>query len=88
VARTSVRPATGGWTWNFDPKFTERADPVVPVTLSRVSCRVALLRAEFGLVTADIGSFMYEQLGRNAPVIEIPLAYHHVMGITPSHACP
>jgi pimeloyl-ACP methyl ester carboxylesterase len=79
VARASTREAADGWTWKFDPLFTQRADPVKPETLSRVSCRVALLRAEFGLVTADIGGFMYQMLGRNAPVIEIPLAYHHVM---------
>ena len=79
VARTSLQAAPGGWTWKFDPLFTRRSDSVTHEALSQVSCRVALLRAEFGLVTPDIGTFMYEQLGRNAPVIEIPLAYHHVM---------
>ena len=47
--------------------------------LPRVRCRVALFRAENGLVTADIGEYMYELLGRSAPVIEIPEAYHHIM---------
>ena len=42
-------------------------------------CRVALFRAENGLVTPDIGEYMYELLGRNAPVIEIPEAHHHMM---------
>ena len=37
------------------------------------------LRAEYGLVTKDIGQQMYELLGRVAPVIEIPEAYHHMM---------
>jgi pimeloyl-ACP methyl ester carboxylesterase len=40
---------------------------------------VALFRAENGLVTPDIGEEMYELLGRVAPVIEIPEAYHHIM---------
>jgi len=44
-----------------------------------VRCRVALFRAEFGLVTPDIGDFMYELLHRNAPVVEIPNAHHHLM---------
>lgn len=79
VARTSLRAADGGWTWKFDPNFAVRGGQVEPATLSRISCRVAILRAEFGLVTPDIGTFMYEQLGRNAPVIEIPAAHHHVM---------
>ena len=47
--------------------------------LTDIRCRVALFRAEFGLVTPDIGDFMYEKLGRVAPVIEVPLAWHHVM---------
>ena len=44
-----------------------------------ITCRIALFRAQHGLVTADIGAYMYEQLGRVAPVVEIPLAGHHVM---------
>jgi pimeloyl-ACP methyl ester carboxylesterase len=47
--------------------------------LGDVDCRVALLRAEYGLVTPDIGAFMYEKLGRVAPVIELPQAGHHPM---------
>ena len=47
--------------------------------LADVRCRVALLRCEHGLVTADIGDYMYEQLGRVAPVIELPTAGHHPM---------
>ena len=31
------------------------------------------------MVTADIGRFMYETLGRVAPVIELPEAGHHAM---------
>jgi hypothetical protein len=38
-----------------------------------------LLRSEFGLVSRDIGDYMYEQLGRVAPIVEVPLAWHHVM---------
>ena len=33
----------------------------------------------FGMVTPDIGDYMYELLDRNAPVVEIPQAYHHMM---------
>jgi len=42
-------------------------------------CRFALLRSEDGLVTTDIGHSMYEELGRVAPVIEVPEAGHHPM---------
>jgi pimeloyl-ACP methyl ester carboxylesterase len=47
--------------------------------LDDITCRLALLRSEYGLVTADIGRFMYERLGRVTPVVEIPEAGHHAM---------
>ena len=47
--------------------------------LPQITCRVALLRCEHGLVTDDIGAYMYEQLGRVAPVVELPTAGHHPM---------
>jgi pimeloyl-ACP methyl ester carboxylesterase len=79
VARRSLRPSDEGWTWKFDrgifmPRRRQAAE-----FLSRVQGRVALLRAEHGLVTEDIGRHMYEQLGRVAPVIELPTAGHHPM---------
>lgn len=78
VARTSLHEVEDGWTWKFDPKiFAFR--PPTGEDLRRVRCRVALFRSEHGLVTPDIGSYMYEQLGRVAPVVEVPLAWHHVM---------
>ncbi|MGH9057793.1 MAG: alpha/beta fold hydrolase [Acidimicrobiales bacterium] len=79
VREHSVRQVPGGWTWKFDPTFFSNVGQFDPAVLSKVSCRVAILRAQFGLLTADIGVHMYELLGRTAPVIEIPLAYHHVM---------
>jgi pimeloyl-ACP methyl ester carboxylesterase len=78
VARTSVRTTEGGWTWKFDPRIFDRPVPTGEL-LRQVRCRVALLRSEHGLVTPDIGEYMYEQLGRLAPVVEVPLAHHHVM---------
>ena len=50
-----------------------------PELLRSVRCRAALFRAERGMVTQDVASDMYEMFGRSAPVIEIPLAGHHVM---------
>ena len=79
VAEHSVRPTEGGWTWKFDPTFFGNLTDITPQILAAVSCRVAVLQAQNGLVTPDIGQHMYELLGRTAPVIELPLAYHHVM---------
>jgi pimeloyl-ACP methyl ester carboxylesterase len=80
VARHSLRSVEGGVTWKFDPVIFRRETPrATAELLPRVRCRVALFRAEHGLVTPDIGEEMYELLGRVAPVIEIPEAYHHIM---------
>ncbi len=82
VARHSLRDAgdDGSVTWKFDPRvFGRRRSNGAVDLLGDVACRVALLRAQYGLVTPDIGAFMYEKLGRVAPVIELPQAGHHPM---------
>ena len=83
VARRSLRPVEGGFSWRFDHTlfnaFSGSIRSVALPYLPEVRCRFALLRAEFGLVTPDIGDSMYETLGRNAPVVEIPEAGHHPM---------
>jgi pimeloyl-ACP methyl ester carboxylesterase len=78
VAATSIRPAEGGWTWKFDLRVFVR-DHLTPELLTRLDCRVALFRAEHGLVTPQQGEVLYDRLGRVAPVIEIPVAGHHIM---------
>jgi pimeloyl-ACP methyl ester carboxylesterase len=78
VAATSIRPAEGGWTWKFDPRVFAR-DTLTPELLTRLDCRVALFRAEHGLVTPQQGEAIYDRLGRVAPLIEIPVAGHHIM---------
>jgi len=77
IAATSVREADGGWTWKWDPAIFDR--PVPPTLLTRLDCRVALFRAEHGMVSTEMSDVMYDRLGRVAPVIEIPAAGHHVM---------
>jgi len=80
IGRHSLRRVEGGWTWKFDPLVFRRFAPrAIHEILPEVRCRVALFRAEFGLVTPDIGDYMYELLDRNAPVVEIPSAYHHLL---------
>jgi pimeloyl-ACP methyl ester carboxylesterase len=77
VAATSVREVDGGWTWKWDPHVFERGLPLAPHT--RLDCRVALFRAEHGILSAEMSEALYDGLGRVAPVIEIPVAGHHVM---------
>lgn len=83
VARHSLREVEGGWRWKFDHQLFNAFDgnprAVARPYLPEVRCRLALLACEQGLVSADIGAYMYELLGRNAPVIAIPEAGHHLM---------
>ena len=80
VGRNSICEVDGGYSWKFDAAIFQKISPRATADeLPRVKSRVALFRAEYGLVTADIGEQMYELLGRVAPVIEIPEAYHHIM---------
>jgi pimeloyl-ACP methyl ester carboxylesterase len=91
VAATSVRPVAAsaagggpastahrGWTWKFDRRIFAR-EPFGAALLTRLDCRVALFRAEHGIVSVQMSEVMYDRLGRVAPVIEIPAAGHHVM---------
>jgi pimeloyl-ACP methyl ester carboxylesterase len=78
VAATSIRQVDDGWTWKWDPAvFSSREVPGVP--LARLDCRAALFRAEHGILSAEMSDLIYDRLGRIAPVIEIPVAGHHVM---------
>ncbi len=79
VGRHSLRPVEGGVSWKYDPAIFVPGRSEPRQLLSEVSCRVALFRAEHGLVTPEIGEYMYDLLGRVAPVVEIPEAGHHLM---------
>lgn len=83
VARNSVKAVEDGWRWKFDRHiFSQFSQPVRTIALpylADVTCRLALLRSENGLVTRTIGESMFEMLGRVTPVIEIPEAGHHAM---------
>jgi len=83
VASTSVRPVEGGtveggWSWKFDPRIFARHQ-LTPALLTQLECRVALFRAEHGILSPQVSEVMYDRLGRLAPMIEIPAAGHHVM---------
>jgi pimeloyl-ACP methyl ester carboxylesterase len=83
VGRRSLRPVDGGFQWKFDrgifTQFATGMRSIAQPYLPEVRCRFALLRSENGLVTEDIGAWMYDQLGRVASVIELPEAGHHAM---------
>ncbi|HUY51132.1 MAG TPA: hypothetical protein VMV92_36420 [Streptosporangiaceae bacterium] len=78
IASTSIREVEGGWTWKFDPRIFARHQ-LTPALLTQLDCRVALFRAEHGILSPQLSEVMYDRLGRLAPVIEIPAAGHHVL---------
>ncbi|HYC54332.1 MAG TPA: alpha/beta hydrolase [Candidatus Binatia bacterium] len=81
VARHSLKKTDDGWTWKFDPVVFERVS-LKPMSdyLADTRCRVAILRGELSnLVPPETGQYMYELLDRNAPIIEIPQAHHHLI---------
>lgn len=83
VARRSLVAVEGGWHWKFDNNFWHAMGgsprtSALPY-LGQIRCRVALFRCEEGLVNLDIGRFMFNEMGRVTPVIELPTAGHHPM---------
>lgn len=81
VARTSLHATPAGWTWTFDPRvFSGREPRGFSAELASVRCRVAVFHGQLSeLVTPDVNDYMNELLGRTAPFVEIPQAYHHLI---------
>jgi pimeloyl-ACP methyl ester carboxylesterase len=81
VARHSLKKVEGGFSWKFDPKIWQ--DFSIGDTAERLktsSCRIAIFRGENSvLLPPEIGEYMFNLLGRAAPIVEIPQAQHHVM---------
>jgi pimeloyl-ACP methyl ester carboxylesterase len=81
IARHSLIRTAAGWTWKFDPRVFLRF-PLQSLSdyLARARCRIALIRGEFSAtVPPETNEYMYELLNRNAPVVEIPQAHHHLI---------
>ncbi len=81
IARASVRQVEGGWTWKFDRRvFVDFSLEAMHDYLASTRCRVALFRGEHSIVVPpETGEYMYELLERNAPLVEIPEAHHHLI---------
>jgi pimeloyl-ACP methyl ester carboxylesterase len=72
---------TSGVTWKFDPRvFVQSSTDSIRDYLVSVRCRIALMRGELSLVVPpETGEYMYELLDRNAPLVDIPQAHHHLI---------
>jgi len=78
LAVTSAREVEGGWTWKFDPGVLAQRRPGREA-LNRITCPVAILRGERGLMTPRVTREMVVALDERANVVDIPLAGHHMM---------
>lgn len=76
LADTSLRPCADGWTWKYDARVFGGQD-FDPGALADLRGRVALFRAEYGMLRADVGALF--RSARCVWDLEIPHAGHHVM---------
>ena len=82
IARHSLMPADGGWTWKFDGAAmgARRFGEPFREYLRAVTCRAALMFGErSALVSRKTASYMSQLMGPKAPIVEVPEAQHHVM---------
>lgn len=81
IAEKSLHEVEGGYTWKFDPvAFEGVPTDSMADYLRSVRCRFALIVGQkSAVVPPETGSYMYELLQRNAPLVEIPEAHHHLL---------
>jgi pimeloyl-ACP methyl ester carboxylesterase len=86
VARNSLKEVAQdngqpGFTWKFDPAIWQHFSiGDTAARLRETKCRIAVFRGEHSiLLPPEIGEYMFNLLGRSAPVVEIPQAQHHIM---------
>ena len=80
IARTSLKPVDGGWSWKFDPflwsDFRAETDTQL---LGKATCPFALMWGDRSkLMPSEVTDHM-RALVPSAPVVIIPEAEHHVM---------
>jgi len=81
IARTSVTPCDGGWTWKFDvaARGASHHDEPLADYLTDMACRKALIYgAESAMVTREVAAYMRNLFDPGEPVICLPEAHHHL----------
>jgi pimeloyl-ACP methyl ester carboxylesterase len=83
IARRSAKAVEGGYTWKLDSAiFGQIGGDLRRAAweqLPKLTCSLALLRSEHGLVPAEIGREMVERARPGTFVVDLPLAGHHPM---------
>ena len=69
----------GEWGWKFDQALFAKMTPQAPPAAGPAGCRVAIVRAQHGMMSPEMANRLRARLGQPAPVVEIPLAGHHVL---------
>lgn len=85
IARTSLRPVAGGWTWKFDPFMWSRlARTDANDDLARATCPVVMMwGGTSSLFSADTIAYVKKNAPARTRFVEIPEAAHHVMADQP-----
>ena len=78
IAKESVRPVEGGWTWKFDPALFGRRTALREL-LPQIQVPLAIVRCEQGLVGEEMARDIGGLAGGRASVIALPAAGHHPM---------
>ena len=82
IARHSVVEYPEGWSWKYDTQFVDELRRILPVTddvLASVTCPLALIRSQHGLVSRDDLRALASASGPTVQTLELPAAGHHPM---------
>jgi len=93
AARSVTAKDNGEWGWKFDQGLFTKMDRTPPpgrestgqestvqaAGARLAGCRAAILRAQHGLMNADMADRLGSRLGQRVPIAEIPAAGHHVL---------
>jgi pimeloyl-ACP methyl ester carboxylesterase len=79
IARTSLRPVEGGWTWKFDPELWNHEMTRDTSRFSAITCPVGVITVGHGRTSSVEIAMLEEAVAHPVSVIDIPGAYHHVM---------
>jgi len=81
IARRSLKPVEGGWTWKFDPDLWHNFRmPDLGQLLPRIACPAALMWGErSNLMHAETLDYMVAQMPKDVLLLPLPDADHHVM---------
>lgn len=86
IARQSLKPVAGGWTWRFDPNLgTNRSMEDLAPLLARLDCPLGFIRGGDSTVLSPEEFAAIRALQPNAQAREIEGAAHHVMVDRPLH---